>query len=51
LKKVVKIGRIAGQYAKPRSCPYEYVKDGNILIFVLKLEQIFSYRGELINDI
>ena len=38
---VVKIGRMAGQFAKPRSDDYE-VKDG------IKLP---SYRGDIINDI
>ena len=40
-KPVVKIGRIAGQYAKPRSSDYEEV-DG------VKLP---SYRGDIVNDI
>lgn len=38
---VVKLGRIAGQFAKPRSAPFEK-KDG------LELP---SYRGDIINDI
>ncbi|MDR8391254.1 3-deoxy-7-phosphoheptulonate synthase class II [Aliifodinibius sp. S!AR15-10] len=37
---VVRIGRIAGQYAKPRSSDYEIV-DG---------EKIMNYRGDLINS-
>lgn len=37
----VKIGRIAGQYAKPRSSPYETLKDGS---------KIMSFKGEIIND-
>jgi 3-deoxy-7-phosphoheptulonate synthase len=37
---VVKVGRIAGQFAKPRSSPTEYV-DGRILP---------SFRGHVIND-
>ena len=37
---VVKIGRIAGQYAKPRSSPVESV-DG---------EELPSFRGEAVND-
>jgi len=40
-KPVVKIGRIAGQYAKPRSSDYEEV-DG------IRLP---SYRGDIVNDI
>ena len=40
-KPVVKIGRIAGQYAKPRSSDFEEV-DG------VKLP---SYRGDIVNDI
>ncbi len=40
-KPVVKIGRIAGQFAKPRSSDYEE-KDG---------VQLPSYRGDIINDI
>jgi 3-deoxy-7-phosphoheptulonate synthase len=38
---VVKIGRIAGQFAKPRSSPYESVGD----------EQLPSFRGEAVNDL
>ncbi len=40
-KPVVKIGRVAGQFAKPRSSDYEEI-DG------IKLP---SYRGDIINDI
>lgn len=40
-KPVVKIGRVAGQYAKPRSADFEE-KDGVCLP---------SYRGDIINDI
>jgi len=40
-KPIIKIGRIAGQYAKPRSSDYEEI-DG------VKLP---SYRGDIINDI
>ncbi len=40
-KPVVKIGRIAGQFAKPRSSDYEE-KDG---------VRLPSYRGDIINDI
>lgn len=39
LKPVVKIGRIAGQYAKPRSSPTEKVNG----------EEIPSYRGDSVN--
>ena len=39
-KKAVKIGRIAGQFAKPRSCEYEQV-DG---------KRLLTYRGDIIND-
>jgi 3-deoxy-7-phosphoheptulonate synthase len=38
---VVKVGRIAGQFAKPRSAPYEKIGD-------LELP---SYRGDIVNDI
>jgi 3-deoxy-7-phosphoheptulonate synthase len=38
---VVKVGRIAGQFAKPRSAPFEK-KDG---------AELPSYRGDIINDI
>jgi 3-deoxy-7-phosphoheptulonate synthase len=38
---VVKVGRIAGQFAKPRSSPMEK-KDG---------KELPSYRGDIINDI
>ena len=37
---VVKVGRIAGQFAKPRSSPME--KKGNV--------ELPSYRGDIIND-
>ena len=40
-KPVVKIGRIAGQYAKPRSSDYEEI-DG---------QKLPSYRGDIVNDI
>ena len=40
-KPVVKIGRVAGQFAKPRSSDYEE-KDG---------VRLPSYRGDIINDI
>lgn len=38
---VVRIGRIAGQYAKPRSSPTE----------VLNGRELPSYRGDIVNDI
>lgn len=38
-KKIIKVGRIGGQYCKPRSNPYETV-DG---------KEVFSYKGDLIN--
>ncbi len=38
---VVKVGRMAGQFAKPRSAPFETIGD-------LELP---SYRGDIINDI
>jgi 3-deoxy-7-phosphoheptulonate synthase len=38
---VVKVGRIAGQFAKPRSSPTEKVGD----------QELPSYRGDIINDI
>ena len=38
---VVKVGRIAGQFAKPRSSPVE--KQGDV--------ELPSYRGDIINDI
>jgi len=40
-KPVVKIGRMAGQFAKPRSSPFESSKD--------KEMQLPSYRGDMIN--
>jgi len=39
-RQIIKIGRIGGQYAKPRSDDYECV-DG---------ERIPSYRGDMVND-
>ncbi len=38
---VVKVGRIAGQFAKPRSAPTETVDD----------QELPSYRGDIINDV
>ena len=40
-KPVVKIGRMAGQFAKPRSANYETIND----------QKLPSYRGDIINDI
>ena len=40
-KKIVRVGRIAGQFAKPRSNDYEVVNG----------EVITSYRGDIINSI
>jgi len=40
-KPVVKIGRIAGQYAKPRSSDYEEIGG----------QKLPSYRGDIVNDI
>lgn len=37
---IIPIGRIAGQYAKPRSLPYETKADQTLL----------SYRGDLVNE-
>lgn len=37
---VVAVGRIAGQYAKPRSCAFELCPDGS---------KVYSFRGENIN--
>jgi 3-deoxy-7-phosphoheptulonate synthase len=38
---IVKVGRMAGQFAKPRSKPTEIIKD----------VELPSYRGDIINDI
>ena len=38
---IVKVGRMAGQFAKPRSKPTEVIKD----------VELPSYRGDIINDI
>ena len=40
-KPVVRVGRVAGQFAKPRSNPTEKGPDG---------EEILTYRGDMIND-
>ena len=47
-KEIITIGRIAGQYAKPRSNHFEYINNGNSLI---KLEKVYVFRGEIVNDI
>ncbi len=43
-KPVIRVGRLAGQYAKPRSNPMETVKtaDGQSL-------ELYSYQGDLVN--
>ena len=38
---VVKVGRVAGQFAKPRSAPMERIGDA----------ELPSYRGDIVNDI
>ncbi|KAI9803145.1 MAG: hypothetical protein M1833_001216 [Piccolia ochrophora] len=38
---VIQIGRIAGQYAKPRSCPYEILPNGT---------KIVAFRGHNVNS-
>lgn len=38
----IKMARIAGQFAKPRSYPFETLKNGT---------EILSYKGDIINDI
>ncbi|SFV51779.1 2-keto-3-deoxy-D-arabino-heptulosonate-7-phosphate synthase II [hydrothermal vent metagenome] len=40
-KKVIKVGRVAGQFAKPRSSDFETI-DGT---------ELPSYRGDIVNDI
>ena len=40
-KPVIKVGRMAGQFAKPRSSDFEVINDQNLP----------SYRGDIINDI
>ena len=40
-KPVIKIGRMAGQFAKPRSAGFEIIND----------QKLPSYRGDIINDI
>ncbi|HEY9389979.1 MAG TPA: 3-deoxy-7-phosphoheptulonate synthase class II [Mycobacteriales bacterium] len=41
---VVKIGRIAGQMAKPRSSPFEEVEGPNGMV------RLPTYRGDMVND-
>ena len=38
--KIIKVGRIAGQYAKPRSSNFEMING----------KKIFSYRGDMVNS-
>lgn len=38
----IKMARIAGQFAKPRSYPFETLKNGT---------EVLSYKGDIINDI
>jgi 3-deoxy-7-phosphoheptulonate synthase len=40
-KPVIKVGRMAGQFAKPRSADFEVIND----------QKLPSYRGDIINDI
>ena len=40
-KPVIKVGRMAGQFAKPRSADFEVIDD----------QKLPSYRGDIINDI
>lgn len=40
-KRVVRIGRMAGQYAKPRSSAYETLEDGRV---------VPSFRGDILNS-
>ncbi len=53
---VVRIGRIAGQYAKPRSSPYEQIGDRQVLSFRFVLirslfpQSPFTFpRGDIVN--
>jgi len=39
-KSVIKIGRIAGQYAKPRSKEKEFIND----------QELYTYRGDMVNS-
>ena len=39
-KQILRVGRIAGQFAKPRSSDFENING----------EQIYSYRGDMVND-
>ena len=40
-KRIIKVGRIAGQYAKPRTSDYEIVNG----------KRIFSFRGDMVNGL
>jgi 3-deoxy-7-phosphoheptulonate synthase len=46
-KDIVIIGRIAGQYAKPRSNQYETINNGKNYY---EKEKIQVYRGDIVND-
>jgi 3-deoxy-7-phosphoheptulonate synthase len=52
---VLKIARIAGQYAKPRSDTHEIVNGGTVnqscKILISILERIPVYRGDIVNNI
>ncbi len=39
-KTVIRVGRIAGQYCKPRSNKYEYINN----------QKVLSYKGDMINS-
>jgi 3-deoxy-7-phosphoheptulonate synthase len=45
-KPTLTIGRIAGQFTKPRSEPYEVINDCKI-----KIGKVLSYKGDLVNSI
>ncbi len=40
-KPVIRVGRVAGQFAKPRSSPRETLPSG---------EEVLTYRGDMVND-
>lgn len=44
-KPVVRVARLAGQYAKPRSSPKEKVKD----VVTGEIKEINSFRGDILN--
>ncbi len=46
-KEIITLGRIGGQYAKPRSYNYEVIADGSDFIYI---ESIPVYRGDIINS-